>query len=225
VLVHQKMPGDAAARRLAAAAADFGPASVQLNDQRLVACDPCFAEGPVANAMQDTIAVVRRGGNVNFVEKVLRVQAAGAVGCVLIDFEDVGDGPPVIPKAGVASRSLALGVRIPSVCITWVDGEELLKQLPTTCSVVTSWDPEPATGPAKRPAKGLEKVELGEMTDSQELALEQGKMTDGQLKLHFLRARERLEEAEAVQVAHNSLVGLTRASLPKQLARWASRRF
>ena len=92
--------------------ARFGAQSCALADAVALRAIPPLADSDLRNAsnLKGAIAVVERGGNA-FVDKALRVQAAGAVGVIVINTDDA----PYVPLGNPAGGDE--GVRIPVVCV------------------------------------------------------------------------------------------------------------
>jgi hypothetical protein len=91
--------------------ADFGARAVEVRGCRAVWADPPMVDGPLKNkqAVKGSMVVVARGV-VPFVEKVHRVQKAGAIGCIIVNQDDV----PLEPAGGVHDRE----IHIPVICVT-----------------------------------------------------------------------------------------------------------
>lgn len=97
--------------------ARFGAQSCALSDAVALRAIPPLANSDLRNApnLNGAIAVVERGGNA-FVDKALRVQAAGAVGMIVINTEDA----PYVPLGSPAGGDD--GVHIPVVCVQRREG-------------------------------------------------------------------------------------------------------
>eukprot|EP01052_Picozoa_sp_SAG31_P050349 SAG31_NODE_11449_length_1028_cov_2.362756_1_plen_323_part_10 len=139
-----------------AAPADFGPSHAQLSDCRLVVAEPTTAHAPLRNApaCKGAFVLVWRGNSqpgkhgqpapkLSFVQKALRVQAAGGAACIIVDFESnigaaTGDArardrsaePLLVPRAAKDQKNLSIGVRIPVVAVSAAAGAALQAQLP-----------------------------------------------------------------------------------------------
>ncbi|MEZ4775043.1 MAG: M36 family metallopeptidase [Bacteroidia bacterium] len=121
--------------RYQAKSASFGPALLHdtpVSGQMIIAVDTANttrACAPIVNvaAVSGKIAVIDRG-NCDFVTKVLRVQAAGAIAAIVIN--NVA-GPP---EAMWTSGNLA-NVTIPSIMISQADGDMIRLQLNTALSL------------------------------------------------------------------------------------------
>ncbi len=97
--------------------ARFGAQSCALPDAVALRAIPPLADSELRNApnLNGAVAVVERGGNA-FVDKALRVQAAGAVGMIVINTEDA----PYVPLGSPAGGDE--GVHIPVVCVQRREG-------------------------------------------------------------------------------------------------------
>jgi hypothetical protein len=70
-----------------------------------------MVDGPLKNkqAVKGAVVVVARGA-IPFVEKVHKIQKAGAVGCIIVNQDDI----PLEPAGGVHDRE----IHIPVICVT-----------------------------------------------------------------------------------------------------------
>jgi hypothetical protein len=96
--------------------AGFGP-EPQFVSARVVRVEPALADGPIVNAAEvdGSVALVKRGGNL-FQDKAKLVQAAGAIGMVVINNSDElftplgseGHQSVRIPVVAIAAQDAAL---------------------------------------------------------------------------------------------------------------------
>jgi hypothetical protein len=91
--------------------ADFGARAAEIRGCRAVWADPPMVDGPLKNkqAVKGAVVVVARGA-IPFVEKVHKIQKAGAVGCIIVNQDDI----PLEPAGGVHDRE----IHIPVICVT-----------------------------------------------------------------------------------------------------------
>lgn len=91
--------------------ADFGARAAEIRGCRAVWADPPMVDGPLRNkqAVKGAMVVVSRGV-VPFVEKVHKLQKAGAIGCIIVNQDD----QPLEPAGGVHDRE----IHVPVICVT-----------------------------------------------------------------------------------------------------------
>ena len=79
---------DSLTRSIECCPAEFG-AEPAFTSARVVRVEPALADGPIVNAaeLDGSVALVKRGGNL-FQDKAKLVQAAGAIGMVIINNSD-----------------------------------------------------------------------------------------------------------------------------------------
>ena len=118
--------------------AHYGPARYHVQGRAALAV-PNFAEKALANAEQlaGRVGLVFRGKDVAIREKVLRLQAAGAIAAIIVDFE-TGGCRPGFDCGILGTRSAGLGfsasepiaewrqVHIPAVIITHAEGQRMM---------------------------------------------------------------------------------------------------
>jgi hypothetical protein len=115
----------------------------------------CAAAGNLTNAraLSGRVAVVRRGG-CEFVDKAARVQQAGAIAMVIINYEDED------VKAGSAEGGAANTITIPVVTVRRTVGAPLLAH---AAQAADAFEHEPGTSPShpnRRQKKKLRGVEV-----------------------------------------------------------------
>ena len=138
--------------QMAATNAAFGRTASQGGDKQLlraraVLAVPELADRPLTNAgkLRGQIAVVRRGG-VTFVDQARRVQAAGAIGLIVINSSDA----PCSVESHGDDRGDDIGIHV--VCVRHSDGESLLQTLGFSNCLVSMTSP---TSQAVRISEGL----------------------------------------------------------------------
>jgi hypothetical protein len=102
----------------------FGPQEWGFQDTEVVLADPFDGSLSMVEPMHGKVAIVARGG-CYFVAKVLNVQEAGAVCCLIINNENE---MPSMMNPGGTSDDLAR-VTIPSMLVPKVEGQQILKAL------------------------------------------------------------------------------------------------
>jgi hypothetical protein len=102
---------------IASSSASFGPVPTAAGvTAQVTLASPAEACATITNSLTGRIALIRRG-NCNFLDKVRRAQAAGAVGVLISN--NLGGGPPGI---GTPTGDPGSDVTIPVMGITQADG-------------------------------------------------------------------------------------------------------
>lgn len=98
--------------------ASFGPHHSRISDQKLVEADPPFGGKSLRNAedCHGCVVMLRRGGQIKLLSKVLLAQSAGAIAVVLVNDSNADFEPK-------SSSSRAADVNIPVIGVSEGDGK------------------------------------------------------------------------------------------------------